>query len=347
MRSLRITATALLLLTFVLSVPSSAGWIGDDYAIKDIFDDVANVASKVGSEATSIRSKLDARADDLRDRAIGIKDDLGEMLPRFREGVDAVQGDLDRLIDLCLLQARTLAQTEAANLEAFLGSPAEQALRTRLKRLVTQLELSINDVLAMLPEFAPPCGSSLGLDLSVNLASARDFVDSIPGTALYPLFRAQQVVGNVLEELEARLACVREYWGVIAEVLRDNRSNDEYDEVYVENTLSLAKVAAKALWVRFQLLTLVGGQLESAAKTAKLDGEVAIWGWVGGGIDVDGAGSLGKLLTTLGKVDKYLWEYLTGRIRQQEMIAYQNRVLAGQAEIIANQKRLFRAIVGR
>ena len=97
--------------------------------------------------------------------------------------------------------------------------------------------------------------------------------------------------------------------------------------------------------VKDDLETLVDLTLAQTRMLAKSELE-GLQTWIGGGIDVDAAGSPGGVFTTIGTAGKWVWEMATRNVKQLELVAFQNQILANQATIMDNQKRILRALWG-
>jgi hypothetical protein len=341
MRMLRLSVTTALLVAFVLTVPSSADWGDND--IETVLDQLD--FQKEGSLAWRVR----AMKQNLEENWDDFQPEFQEMVGEFREGWDAyaTSENLRRLVSLARTQTEMLARNELENLEAFIGSPAETDLRDRLKSLLTQLEVRINDLDHLIAQVAPPCADVPDVPISVGLSPLRQMVDTVPGAALYPIYRAEQMGGGLMEQLSGRLACGLEYTETIAQLLQDDVILEGLDEALLHEMLTNARRALDALWVESQLAKRVGGRLDSMSEALEVEGNVAVWGWVGGGLAANLAGVLGEALKMHGEFVYSLQRKLAPVVRRLEDAAQHNLIVANQNRILANQKRLLRALWSR
>jgi len=233
-----------------------------------------------------------------RDRATEASDQTGEMVNNMHDGLQNVTGEMRARIQDGVDALQQAVLDELAGATDFTNGPnscsAEcDAFRGDIITLLTGIQDINNAVLAM-------SGVSGQADFSPEI----DFIESLPGKALFPLYRVLQTLpvldggfmtsmGEVAADLEEIAPYIEETVGARRtplDVCRLLADNDALLEHLITVATNIDKVGKGS--------KMAGAVLDAIGKT-KIAGRGGVWGWAGIKYTSGLLERLGKLLESL------------------------------------------------
>lgn len=311
----------------------------------DILDDILALATAARDRATEARDRATQardRATQARDNAAAARDTAIEMRDNMRVGFDALTVEMQTAIDEAIAALQRGIQQELAGRDDFLASGAAEPFRQNLILLLQRSETVINKLFDI-------AGAE---NMAVDFSRAISVIESLPETALYPLYRVLAVELNLFEEggLLDRLDQAVVQLELICEALNSENRTREHTG-WLDGELAVCsfwlehhadiKFTVRELNKLAGLLKLVGVILNTAGQT-NIEGEGAVWGWVGVHLKSDPKKSFG---TTLEGVADFMFKvtgYASSRLDYCAGVAIQDEARQRDIEIM----RLLRLRVG-
>jgi len=282
-----------------------------------------------------------ARCQAARDRATEARDSAGEMVNNLHDGLQNLTGEMRERIHDAVETLQQAVLDELAGATDFTNgpnscSPECDAFRADLVTLLT----SVQDITSALLSIS-------GINREADLSSEIDFVESLSGKVLYPLYRVLQTLPILDEDFLASISQVANNLIELAPYLEDTPAVAAVDVCRLladnvelaEHILSVVKNIDKV----GKGTKMAGSVLNALGKT-KIAARAGIWGWAGANY-VSGVlerfgehvESLGKRLEPIAeKVEKKL-KYCVLKVNEEDII---DSVAAKHQEFMQNDQAI-------
>jgi len=288
-----------------------------------------------------------SRATEARDRATEARNNAGEMVDNMHDGVQNLTGEMRARIQDAVEALQQAVLDELAGATDFTNgtnscSAECEAFRGDIITLLTSIQDISNALLAI-----------AGINGQADFSGEINFLESLSGKALYPLYRVFQTLPVLdedfltsMSEIAAGLEEIAPYLedtvvarGVSVDVCALLAQND----VLVERIITVAKNIDKV----GKGSKLAGAVLTAIGKT-KIAARVGIWGWAGVSYTSGLLERIGDHLESLGarlepiaeKLERKL-QYCVLKVNEEEIIG---AVDANHEQVVQSQQAILEAV---
>jgi hypothetical protein len=296
-----------------VSPDATAGGVTDD-----IWDLLNSVSDRVNTAIT--------RAQEARDRATEARNHAGLMVDNMQDGLQHLTEEMRAWVEDSLATLQQALMAELAGAAAFIDgpnscSPECEGFRSDLILLLTSVEDISNALLA-----------TSAINGEIDLSAEVDFIGSLSGKALYPLYRALEALPVLDDEflviMSGIAADLELVMPIIADTVTARGDLPDVCELLAENETLVSNVltAAQKIDKVGKGATMAGTKLSAIGKS-KIAGRAGVWGWAGvsytGGLLERFGGhldSLGKRLTPIADKLKEKVRYCVLKVNTQNIL---------------------------
>ncbi len=231
-----------------------------------------NVSNRVNTTIT--------RAQEARDRATEARNHAGAMVDNMQDGLQHLTSEMREWIEDTLAVLQQALLEELAGSQDFIDGPNSCSLecegfRADLILLLTSIEDISNALLA-----------TSAISGQIDLSAEINFIESLSGKVLYPLYRALLALPVLDEEFLAIMSGIAADLEVVAPIIADTvvarggvpdvcELLAEYEEL-VSTLLTIAQNIDKV----GKGSKMAGSKLSAIGKS-KIAGRAGVWGWAG------------------------------------------------------------------
>lgn len=319
----------------------------------DILDDILSIVTAARDRATEARNNAASardRAIEARNNAATARDTAIEMRNTMQEGLNVLTDQIRAAIADAVEDLQQGIEEERAGMDAFVADggcslAVCQPFRQDLVRFLRLTESTINTL----------------YDIADLNATEADFgtlitlVETLPGRALYPLYRTIGVETNIFAPggFVDRLAEVNQQLQLIAHVLDEGQSDGEPAGDVLDQELSdcefvLAHLAeikrATSILGKFGLAATVVGKGLSAAGETQIHKQGAVWGWAGVSLQNNRPKKIGIVIEGLGSAIDSATTFAGIKLRHCAGVGIASEARDRQNEILANQERILKLL---
>ena len=294
---------------------------------------------------------VDEQIDDIINKVTATKGNVDEMLGNVRSGVTMLTGDLRTIVNESVEDLKQNVQREFDGRDEFLGSDGDCTVGSdcyQFRGDLVQLLVNIKDLTNALFGVTPA-------DVQFDIQRTIDLVERTPGRAIYPLYRALasdsrlfdsgfvEMLGDLAIDVQLLDDGIRESTSRVSTSADAEGSAGLVDltecETVLEN-IELFRSAALGVTGGAAAAKLVGKGLIAWGET-NVEGDAGIHGYVHATLKNNTRKKIGGFIDGIADLTFAFSSYAHTKIRyctlreaQSQMVANQQTLMDGQAEIL-------------